>query len=106
MTTIQIFQILKPRLGERETEALVEFVGTKVNENNKEMYGMNLKTLATKEDHFVLKGDLAALRLEFKAEIARLEIKMGEIRSDLLMRWMFGLFVTLMLAILGLYFKH
>jgi len=123
MTTIQLFQILKPRLGERETGALVEFVETKIQENNKEMHEMNLKTLATKEDQFVLreelgavragiaavrselKEEIAAFRLEFKSEIARLEIKMGDLKSDLI-RWMFALFVTLMLAILGLYFKH
>ena len=47
----------------------------------------NLKTLATKED------------------IAKVEVKIAETKTDII-RWVFGFFVALMLAIIGLYLKH
>jgi hypothetical protein len=50
----------------------------------------DLKSFATKEDFANVRGDL-------RTEIA-------EVKSDVL-RWMFAFFVTMLLAILGLYFK-
>lgn len=81
-TDIQLFQILKQKMGEKEAEALVGFVDTKIKENNE----VNLKILATKED------------------IGKLESKISEAKADIL-KWMFGVFFALMLAIVGLYFK-
>ena len=43
---IQLFQIIKQKLGDAEAEALVTFVDTKIKEANEQ----NLKVLATKED--------------------------------------------------------
>ncbi len=43
---IQLFRILKERLGEKEAESLVEFVDAKLKENNE----ATSKILATKED--------------------------------------------------------
>ncbi len=45
-TDIQLFQILKQRLGEQEAEALVSFLDSKIRENDE----ANLRILATKED--------------------------------------------------------
>lgn len=85
-TDIQLFQILKQKVGEKEAEALVNFVDSKIKEGNE----TNLKVLATKEDIAKLKGDL--------------EVKITETKVET-MRWMFGIFLALMLAIVGLYFK-
>lgn len=87
MTDIQLFQILKQKLGEKEAEALVTFVDSKLKENNE----ANLKVVATREDVVRLKGDL--------------ETKISDTKSDII-RWVFGIFVVLMLAIIGLYFKR
>lgn len=87
MTDIQLFQILKQKLGDKEAEALVQFVDAKLKETNEQ----NLKSLATKEDFAVMKGELRTAIEATKAEI---------------MKWMFGAFAMLMLAIIGLYFKH
>ncbi len=87
MTDMQLFQILKQKLGEKEAEALVTFVDAKLKVNNE----ANLKVIATREDVVKLKGDL--------------ETKISETRSDII-RWVFGIFVVLMLAIIGLYFKN
>ncbi len=89
-TDIQLFQILKLKLGEKEAEALVTFVDNKIKESNEN----NLKVLATKEDINLL-----------KIEIAKLVLKISESKVETL-RWVFGFFVALMLAIVGLYFKN
>ena len=66
---------------------MVTFVDAKLKVNNE----ANLKVIATREDVVKLKGDL--------------ETKISETRSDII-RWVFGIFVVLMLAIIGLYFKN
>jgi len=108
-TGIQLFQLLKPKLGERETEALINFVDVRAKENKQEIRESNLKTCATKEDLWKvkeeLKGDIGNLRTELKGDIARLDIKISDVKSDVV-RWVFAFFVALMLAIIGLYFKH
>ena len=87
MTDIQLFQILKQKFGEKEAEALVQFVANKLKEINEQ----NLKVIATREDVANPIGEL-------KAEIANAKVET--------IRWTFGFFVAMMLAILGLYFKH
>ena len=59
----------------------------------------DLRTFATKEDlrNFATKEDLANVRGELRTEIAN-------VKSDVI-RWMFAFFVTMLLAILGLYLK-
>ena len=61
-TDIQLFQILRQKLGEQEAEALVSFVDGKIKDNNE----VNLKVLATKEDISLLKLDISNLKSEFK----------------------------------------
>jgi hypothetical protein len=90
MAGIKLFQILKTRVGEPEAEALINFVDTSLKDNNKEIYEMNLRTFATKEELAKVEG--------------RLETKIAEVKSDVI-RWTFAFFVTMMLAILGLYLK-
>ena len=66
------------------------------------------RNFATKEDLAVVRGefkaDIAGLRGELKADKGELEVKIAEVKSDVI-RWMFAFFVTMLLAILGLYFK-
>ena len=59
----------------------------------------DLRRFATKEDlrNFATKEDLANVRGELRTEIAN-------VKSDVI-RWMFAFFVTMLLAILGLYLK-
>jgi len=92
MTTVSMesIQTLKAKLGNREAEAIVNYVNNKVKENNHEMQEWNLKILATKEDLANVKGSL--------------ETKIAESKSDII-RWIFALFVTMMLAFIGLYLK-
>ena len=78
-TDIQLFQILRQKLGEQEAEALVSFVDGKIKDNNE----VNLKVLATKEDISLLKLDISNLKSE-------------------ILNWMVGLFIPLYLTIVGL----
>jgi hypothetical protein len=68
----------------------------------------DLKSFATKVDLAVVRGELKAdivgLRVELKADKGELEVKIAEVKSDVI-HWMFAFFVTMLLAILGLYFK-
>ena len=61
------------------------FAGSK-RKYRKENNETNLKTLSTKED------------------INKLEVKIAETKVEIL-RWTFGFFIALMLALIGLYFK-
>ena len=84
LTSIQLFQLLKNKPGEREVEALVDFMDTKHRETSNAIS----KILATKED---IGG--------IKVELGRLETKIAENKTDII-RWVFALFIPLMLAII------
>ena len=85
-TDIQLYEMLKQKLGSKEAEALVSFVDARM----KEIYDQNLKTLASKED-------LKELELQ-------LSVKIAESKTDII-RWVFAFFIPLMLAIIGLYVR-
>ena len=124
MTTsgVQLFQSIKSRVGERESRALIDFVEDKINDNNETMYTRMVDTFVTKaefraEAGFVrsefarvwvefakFREEIAIFRGEFAREVGRLETKIAEVKSDVI-RWMFAFFVTMLLAILGLYLK-
>lgn len=82
MSDIQLFQILKQKIGEQEAEALVSFVDGKIKDNNE----INLNILSTKED------------------LLQLEIRLKDKLSDQF-KWVIGVFLTLALMIIGLYLK-
>lgn len=101
MTGLQIFQILKAKIGEKEAEAFVSYVDITLKDNRNELYETFRRTFATKED-------LAQVRGELNKDLAlvkgQLEVKISDVRTDVI-RWMFAFFVTMLIAILGLYFK-
>ena len=77
-TYIQLYEILKQKLGNKEAEALVSFVDSRIKEGNEQ----NLKTLATKED------------------ISELKLNIADSKTDII-RWVFAFFIPLLLAIIG-----
>lgn len=81
-TDIQLYEILRQKLGNAEAEALVGFVDSKLKATHED----NLKNLATKED------------------IKNVELKIAETKTDII-RWVFAFFIPLMLAIIGLYVR-
>jgi hypothetical protein len=74
-TEIHLYEILKARLGGREAEALVTFLEKKVDKK----FENSLLSIASKEDVANAKTDV--------------------------IRWVFALFVTLAVMIIGLYLK-
>lgn len=92
-TNIQLYEILRQKLGNQEAEALVGFVDARMKEVNEQ----NVKTLSTKED-------VKDLELKLTQQIDDTKLKIGETKIDII-RWVFALFIPLMLAIIVLYFK-
>jgi len=82
ISDIQLFQILKEKMGDKEAEALVIFVDNIIKDNNE----TNLKILSTKED------------------LLQLEIRLKDKMTDQF-KWVIGVFLTLALMIIVLYLK-
>ncbi len=82
MSDIQLFQIMKQKIGETEAEALVSFVDGKIKDNNE----TNLNILSTKQD------------------LLQLEIRLKDKMTDQF-KWVIGVFLTLAIMIIGLYLK-
>jgi hypothetical protein len=83
VTTIDLFNILKDKIGEVEAKFLVEYIEMQVKDNLEE----NMTAYSTKAD--------------LKEEVHKLEIKIEKMRSDLI-KWMFvfwagqtGLIITI-----------
>jgi hypothetical protein len=77
VTTLQLFQILKEKLGEHQAETLITYVDTRVHNEFEE----HKEHLATKEDIAILRGD-------FDAKFTKLDTKMTTLI------WMFGILIT------------
>jgi hypothetical protein len=77
VTTLDLYNILRSKIGEREAKTLVEFVEQKVTQQIEgELIG-----LATKSDLLLIKGEL-------KNDIANLEIKIEKTKAEII-KWMF-----------------
>ena len=86
---IELYEILKAKVGEKEAKTLVEYIEAKVE-----------KKFEEKKDLFVTKEDLANAKAE-------LEIKMEKIRSDII-KWMFIFWagqIGALIAILQIFFR-
>jgi hypothetical protein len=82
ITSIDLFNVLKEKIGEQQAKSLTEYIEVKVEQK----FESQKQMLATKED------------------VKNLEIKLAETKSDLL-KWVFAMFVNLALMIVGLYIK-
>ncbi len=65
VTNLQLFQILKEKLGETQAETLVTYVDAKVQDE----FESHKENLATKLDISNLKEDIAVLKGELKNDI-------------------------------------
>ena len=100
-TSIDLFQTLKTKMGEREANALINYMEKKLQDSNHELFQLCLNTFATKLE---LKEEIAKVREDLAKVEGRLEVKISEVKSDVI-RWMFGFFVAMLIAILGLYLR-
>ena len=88
-------------MGEREANALINYMEKKLQDSNHELFQLCLNTFATKLE---LKEEIAKVREDLLRVEGRLETKIAEVKSDVI-RWMFGFFVAMLIAILGLYLQ-
>jgi hypothetical protein len=92
MTDIELYELLKAKIGEKEAKGVVEYFESVVE-----------RKFESRKETFATKEDIRAVREEIK----NLEIKMEAMRSDII-RWMFlfwvGQFAALF-AMLQLFFK-
>jgi hypothetical protein len=82
INSIDLFNVLKEKIGEQQAKSLTEYIEVKVEQK----FESQKQMLATKED------------------VKNLETKLAETKSDLLKR-VFAMFVSLALIIIGLYIK-
>jgi hypothetical protein len=106
-------RVLKESIGETGTEALTSYVHlttkeefanfrTSMKEDFADFRGEMQESYANFRSE--MKGDFANFRSEVKGDLSKLEIKISDTKSDTI-RWMFAFFVTMLLALIGLYFK-
>ena len=72
---LEVYEIFKVKLGEKEAAKVIEYIDDKIE-----------KAIADKKDILATKEDLANAKVD-------------------IIRWVFGFFIVLILAIVGLYFK-
>jgi len=88
-TVLELYEKLKPRLGEEEARSLLEFIETSVDQH-----------AATKAD---LQRTESALREELHATAASLREEMHKMRAELI-KWSFVLWAGNLAALTGIMF--
>ena len=96
---LKVYDIFKSKFTEQEVATVIEYIESKTKEKIEEKRQI-FQTLQNK--------DLEVLRSEIKEDFAKLDgkidTKISETKVEIL-RWMFGIFLAMILAIIGLYFK-
>ncbi len=89
---IELYEILKNKLGEKEAKILVEYIETKVD-----------KKLEDKKDVLATKGDINNVKIE----IEKLRTDMQKMKADII-KWMFLFWIgqlASLIAILQIFFR-
>ncbi|WP_419800432.1 hypothetical protein [Mucilaginibacter sp.] len=88
VSEIQLFQILKEKVGEEQAKTLTEYVEAKI----EKQFEIKKDGLASKQDIAELKIEISNVRNELKLEIGDLKIELktdiANSRSDTI-KWMF-----------------
>jgi hypothetical protein len=80
ISEIELYTLLKPKLGEKEAKILVEYVESKIDNQTEKRISEYQKTLASKQDI-----------VEVKSDILEIHTKIAETKAELL-KWMIVLF--------------
>jgi hypothetical protein len=72
ISPVDLYERLKPQLGEEGTKALIEYVDEKIKGE-----------VATKEDIQLLKGDMLLIKADLEKQIQGVRIDMEKLRADL-----------------------
>ncbi|MDX2188273.1 MAG: hypothetical protein SFY32_00290 [Bacteroidota bacterium] len=83
ISEIELYEILKTNMGDKEAKNLVEYIESKV--EKKFVEAQNI--FSTKSDISSLKlefkSDIASLKEEFKSDIHSLDLKIEQLRTDM-----------------------
>ena len=121
---LKVYDIFKSRFSEQEAVIIIEYVEEKINKAfedrvflTQKIQSKDIEILKTevREENAKIKGETNDGFAKVEGVIVKLEGEMNEgfakTRADSLdvkveiLRWMFGIFMAMMLAILGLYLK-
>lgn len=100
ITLTKLYDLLTSKVGKETAENLTTFIEQKIItdlENKSQI-------LATKGDISVLKEDISVLNLKIEQIKSELELKMTQIKVDLL-KWIFAFWISLVFMFLGIYLK-
>ncbi len=96
VSTLDLYNILRSKIGEMEAKTLVEFVEQKVHlQFDEEVSGLSTK------------ADMMTLRTELMNDVSRLEIKIEKTKAEII-KWMFIFWAGqtgIMVGILALFNK-
>ena len=94
INTIELYNLLRIKVGEKEAQAITEYISVQVDEKITE----KKDTLATKEDIYQLKQEIFKLREELRVE-------MKEQKAELL-KWMIVLFAPFYIGMIVFLIKQ
>ena len=101
VSDIQLFQILKDKVGEQGAKTITEFIETKVEKH----FDIKKDVLATKQDISDLKIEISNVRNELKLEIAdsrtELRSEIANSKSDII-KWMFFFWIGQVASVIAI----
>ena len=113
-TTLEIYEHLKPKLGEQETRELLEWIESEKTHlaTKEDIHSLKEESHVLKEDIHLLKEDIRLLKEDFnllKEDIRFLKEDIHVLKEDIrnLRHWIIG-FGTLMITLVSIYkfFSH
>ena len=114
---LKVYDILKLRFSEQEATTVIEYMDEKVKNGVEEKVAQS-KIIQTKDIEIFrteIKEENAKIKVETNEGFSKLEVTIAQLRGEMktgfsdvkveILRWIFGIFMAMMLAILGLYLK-
>ncbi len=90
INTIELYNLLRIKIGEKEAQAITEYISVQVDEKLAEKKDI----IATKEDIYQLKNEISQLRIEMKEQKAEL------------LKWMIVLFAPFYIGMIVFLIKQ
>ena len=99
---LKVYDILKARFSDQEASVVIEYVEEKIKEKivDKAIFTQAFQS----KDLELIRKEMGEKFAETNLKVAESITKIAESKTETL-RWMFGIFFAMMMAILGLYLK-
>ena len=102
ITDIELFTLLKAKIGEKEATAVIDYVKQETVSGTKKTKEVINKDIASLQ--MFLDEKFKGLDEKFRTQEQTTAFKLEQTKTDLI-KWLFGFFVTIILMIIGMYFK-